>query len=405
MAGTRTRSGSTAAWQNSVSPSGPRRRTPPPRLRSIGIGRPPEREREREIAPARPTSAPASRCTRSANLRAWNSTIGLFIRISACGAIVVRLRRSRGVDQVRLIERLEHRIADAALREDVEAAPPGGRIVVGHARSSRGASSFRTDRDRCTGRSPGPPTVRSSVPATASIASRMISASSRTPRHAPEEPVLRIDRDVGRRCRSSPSDRPARSASAGGSSSGSSRCSTNSTASQSSSSGCDGGSPILPKLLGVRTMPSPKWCCQRRLTITRAVSGLSRRRQPLGEAAAAPARLRVRRRLGERPLALARDRQHARRHQRARARPGCRDAGNTTAAASGRARRSRARSAAARPLLLERPISAFTPRVLRLDVRRHQRDDVLFRERACGASRARACLSIWTTFSRCPSVR
>ena len=50
----------------------------------------------------------------------------------------------------------------------------------------------------------------------------------------------------------------------------------NSTASQSSSSGCDGGSPILPKLLGVRTSPSPKWCCHRRLTITRAVSGLSR---------------------------------------------------------------------------------------------------------------------------------
>ena len=33
---------------------------------------------------------------------------------------------------------------------------------------------------------------------------------------------------------------------------------TNSSASQSSSSGCDGGSPSFPKLLGVRTMPSPK---------------------------------------------------------------------------------------------------------------------------------------------------
>ena len=52
--------------------------------------------------------------------------------------------------------------------------------------------------------------------------------------------------------------------------------STNSTASQSSSSGCEGRMPVLPKLLGVRTMPSPKWCCQIRFTITRAVKGLSR---------------------------------------------------------------------------------------------------------------------------------
>ena len=36
-----------------------------------------------------------------------------------------------------------------------------------------------------------------------------------------------------------------------------------------------GGSPIVPKSLGVRTSPSPKWCCQTRLTITRAVSGFS----------------------------------------------------------------------------------------------------------------------------------
>src|SRR6202030_2071136 len=46
-------------------------------------------------------------------------------------------------------------------------------------------------------------------------------------------------------------------------------------ASQSSNSGCDGASPILPKLLGVRTIPSPKWCCQMRFTITRAVNGFS----------------------------------------------------------------------------------------------------------------------------------
>ena len=53
-------------------------------------------------------------------------------------------------------------------------------------------------------------------------------------------------------------------------------CSTNQRASQSSSSGWVGGSPIVPKSLGVRTRPTPKWYCQTRLTITRAVSGLSR---------------------------------------------------------------------------------------------------------------------------------
>jgi len=30
------------------------------------------------------------------------------------------------------------------------------------------------------------------------------------------------------------------------------------------------------RIAGVRTRPKPKWCCQMRLTITRAVSGLSR---------------------------------------------------------------------------------------------------------------------------------
>ena len=49
----------------------------------------------------------------------------------------------------------------------------------------------------------------------------------------------------------------------------------NSTESQSSNSGCVGGSPILPKLSSVATMPRPKWWNQIRLTITRAVSGLS----------------------------------------------------------------------------------------------------------------------------------
>src|SRR5262249_46961936 len=54
-------------------------------------------------------------------------------------------------------------------------------------------------------------------------------------------------------------------------------CSTNQPASQSSNSGWVGGSPIVPKSLDVRTQPVPKWDCQRRLTLTRAVSGLSGR--------------------------------------------------------------------------------------------------------------------------------
>ena len=50
---------------------------------------------------------------------------------------------------------------------------------------------------------------------------------------------------------------------------------TNSVASQSSSSGCDGRSPFVPKSSTVATRPTPKCCAQKRLTATRAVSGLS----------------------------------------------------------------------------------------------------------------------------------
>ena len=60
-----------------------------------------------------------------------------------------------------------------------------------------------------------------------------------------------------------------------------------SDASQSSSSGCDGGSPRTPKSLGVATIPRPKWCCQRRFTITRAVKGLL---APVSHAASAGGR-------------------------------------------------------------------------------------------------------------------
>ena len=198
-------------------------------------------------------------------------------------------------------------------------------------------------------------------------------------RRAPEQPVLRIDLRCSPACPCSPSDRPATSASA--------LCiafmlqprSMNSSASQSSSSGCDGRSPILPKLLGVRTMPSPKWCCQRRLTITRAVSGLSFDDQPLGEAAPAPARLRVGGRRRERPLGLAGHRQHAGRHLRIPANRDCRDAGRYVGC--GVRPRSPIASAVGKRVgrcLSSAAICALTVVVLRLHVRRHQRDDVGF---------------------------
>ena len=65
--------------------------------------------------------------------------------------------------------------------------------------------------------------------------------------------------------------------------------SRNQAASQSSSSGWVGRSPLKPKSLGVRTSPSPKWCCQTRLTMTRHESGLSTVDHPVGERPAAVA--------------------------------------------------------------------------------------------------------------------
>ena len=50
---------------------------------------------------------------------------------------------------------------------------------------------------------------------------------------------------------------------------------TNSVASQSSRSGWLGGSPRTPKSSADFTRPMPKNCCQKRLTATRAVSGLA----------------------------------------------------------------------------------------------------------------------------------
>ena len=50
---------------------------------------------------------------------------------------------------------------------------------------------------------------------------------------------------------------------------------TSSVASQSSSSGWLGISPCVPKSSAVRTSPTPNIDCHRRLTVTRAVSGLA----------------------------------------------------------------------------------------------------------------------------------
>ena len=47
----------------------------------------------------------------------------------------------------------------------------------------------------------------------------------------------------------------------------------NSVASQSSNSGWDGFSPCNPKSSVVFTKPVPKYCCQKRFTVTRAVKG------------------------------------------------------------------------------------------------------------------------------------
>src|SRR5581483_12385256 len=49
----------------------------------------------------------------------------------------------------------------------------------------------------------------------------------------------------------------------------------NSVASQSSSSGLLGGSPWDPKSSELLTKPVPKYICQYRLTVTRAVNGLA----------------------------------------------------------------------------------------------------------------------------------
>jgi hypothetical protein len=51
--------------------------------------------------------------------------------------------------------------------------------------------------------------------------------------------------------------------------------SINSTASQSSNSWFAGGSLVVPKSSVDFTEPTPKISCQNRLTVTRAVSGLS----------------------------------------------------------------------------------------------------------------------------------
>ena len=85
-------------------------------------------------------------------------------------------------------------------------------------------------------------------------------------------------------------------------------------ASQSSSSGCVGGAPALPKLPSVVTMPVPKWCFQRRLTIDAGRQRVVGLRQPAGERQPPAGLLRPgpRRLHLERRLAVGQHRRHAR---------------------------------------------------------------------------------------------
>ncbi len=96
-----------------------------------------------------------------------------------------------------------------------------------------------------------------------------------------------------RRCPATTCGRRWTAGSSGAAASAAIRRSTNSDASQSSNSGCVGLSPCRPKLFGERTMPRPKWYCQRRLAITRAASGLSFDDDPVRQGQPPAARLRV----------------------------------------------------------------------------------------------------------------
>ena len=153
-------------------------------------------------------------------------------------------------------------------------------------------------------------------------------------------------------------------------------------------------------------MPSPKWCCQIRFTITRAVSGLpceashsaNPRRRQLDFASAGGS--------GKRPLGLAHDRQHARRHLRAR---------RVRAAAmqevrrlrlAARARRSPAPSGTAPALLARAPRSPPSRSRASPSRRRGISATMSFSVTSLrGACRWQIVLSICMTFSLCPSVR
>ena len=168
------------------------------------------------------------------------------------------------------------------------------------------------------GNTGGPPIVRLMPPLAARIASRTIFGVEPLRAEPPQILVLADpSRDPPHPRTRTPSGTPRRSSSAGASALMLQPRFMNSTASQSSSCGCVGGSPILPKLSSVATMPRPKWWCQMRLTITRAVSGFCARAEPLGQRPPAARRAAVGGRNLGRRVAIGRRGDEARLHHRA----------------------------------------------------------------------------------------
>ena len=182
----------------------------------------------------------------------------------------------------------------------------GGRAPPGRRLAGTGLATRRPARAASGSTTPGPPAFGFSRPLTTSSASRTASPSSRS----------RFIRDSswlsGSFAAASGLDlrrllvRLRQSASACASASAASRRRPTRVASQSSNSGCVGRSPRRPKSLGVATMPWPKWCCQSRFTITRAVSGLSGCATHFASASRRPVLLRTRFDLRRRRLAARR---------------------------------------------------------------------------------------------------
>ena len=191
----------------------------------------------------------------------------------------VRADAADGADlAARGVERRHRRVRDRPPPEGVQAAAvavlaragrPGPLAVEGRLPQAR-----RLRRVDATARR----SSRLSRPLSASAWSRTISASSRNRGAARQQPVARVLRQQLRRhLRRLAVGRRGDDQSSAAPSSPSRRRGRTPTASQSSSSGWLGSSPCVPKSSSVSTSPMPKSCAQKRLTATRAVSGLSGR--------------------------------------------------------------------------------------------------------------------------------